>query len=131
MAYRRQEDSALENVWKDFDSQRKKEQGRFFARRPQQLGKVLAQLVSQRGYAQIQAVGEQEEAWQSVVGEELASQTRFSSLRRGAFEVVVANSLLMQELTFRKAELLAKLQQTFPEAGIKQLRLKVGTMAPT
>ena len=75
---------------------------------------MIAQLVSRRGYAQIRAAGERDEVWQRVAGEELGRMTQVSALRRGVFEVLVANSLLMQELTFRKEELLTDLQAGTP-----------------
>ncbi len=97
----------------------------FYAKKPKQIGNVIAQVVQRRGYAQVRATGEREEAWQKVVGEQLAKLTQVGGVRRGVLNVSVANSLLMQELTFRKEELLIRLREILPEAGLKQLRFRV------
>ena len=111
--------------FQDLEKRRATHQRRFFAGRPKRIDNVLAQVVQRRGYAQVRATGERDEAWQNAVGE-LASTTRVGALRRGTLEILVGNSLMMQELTFRKEELLKKLQTALPDAGIKQLRFRVG-----
>jgi predicted nucleic acid-binding Zn ribbon protein len=116
----------IAEAWTDFAQHREAEKRYYHGRAPKPIGNVLAQLVSRRGYAQIRAAGERDEAWQRVAGEELARMTQVSTLRRGVLEVLVANSLLMQELTFRKESLLAGLQAALPDAGVKQLKFKVG-----
>ncbi len=115
----------LGQQFEDLDRRRGAQQRRFFARQPKRIDNVLAQVVQRRGYAQVRAAGERDEAWEQAVGE-VASATRVGALKRGTLEVVVAHSLLMQELTFRKEELLSKLQTALPDAGIKQLRFRVG-----
>lgn len=119
-------DPRITEAWTDFAQHREAEKRYFHGRAPKPIGNVLAQLVSRRGYAQIRAAGERDEAWQRVVGEEFARMTQVSALRRGVLEVLVANSLLMQELTFRKEQLLSDLQAAIPDAGVKQLKFKVG-----
>jgi predicted nucleic acid-binding Zn ribbon protein len=119
-------DPRIAEAWTDFAQHREAAQRYYHGRAPKPIGNVLAQLVSRRGYAQIRAAGERDEAWQKVAGEELARVTQVSALRRGVLEVLVANSLLMQELTFRKEQLLADLQAALPEAGVKQLKFKIG-----
>lgn len=120
----------IREAWVDFAEHRSAEQRKFHGRRPKPIGNVIAQLVSRRGYAQVRAAGERDEAWHTAIGEELAKVTQVSALRRGVFEVLVANSLVMQELTFRKEELLASLQAALPSEGIKQLKFKVGRIDP-
>ncbi len=115
----------LGQQFEDLDRRRGAQQRRFFARQPKRIDNVLAQIVQRRGYAQVRAAGERDEAWEQAVGD-VASATRVGALKRGTLEVVVAHSLLMQELTFRKEELLSKLQTALPDAGIKQLRFRVG-----
>jgi len=111
----------------DLERRRASHQRWFNARRPKQIGNVIAQLVQRKGYAQVRAAGERDEAWQEAAGSQLAESTRVAGIRRGVFEVLVANSLMMQELTFRKEELLTSLQDRLPEAGIKQLRFRLGS----
>jgi predicted nucleic acid-binding Zn ribbon protein len=119
-------DPRIAEAWTDFAQHREAEKRYYHGRAPKPIGNVLAQLVSRRGYAQIRAAGERDEAWQRIAGEDLAQVTQVSTLRRGVLEVLVANSLLIQELTFRKEALLADLQAALPEAGVKQLKFKVG-----
>jgi predicted nucleic acid-binding Zn ribbon protein len=114
----------------ELDRRRATQQRRFYARRPKQIGNVVAQLVQRKGYAQIRAAGEREEAWRQAMqeqgGDQWATATRVAGVRRGVFEVLVANSLLMQELTFQKESLLKRLRDALPGDGIKQIKFSVG-----
>ena len=117
----------------DLDRRRAVQRRRFYARRPKRIGNIVAQLVQRKGYAQIRAAGEREEAWRTALGEQGSNQwtgaTRVVGLRRGVFQVQVANSLLMQELTFRKETLLERLQDALPEDGVKQIKFTVGQIS--
>lgn len=117
------------NVFADLERRRASHRRWSYARRPKRIDNVIAQLVQRRGYAQVRAAGERDAAWQTAAGEQLAASTQVGGIRRGVFEVLVANSLLMQELTFRKEQLLAHLQDALPEAGIRQLRFRVANIA--
>jgi len=140
MFYRRRlwlRDNALgtrpmnETVGKEFeelDRRRASHRKWFYSRWPKRIENVIAQLVQRRGYAQVRVAGERDEAWKNTVGEQLAAETQVSSVRRGAFEVLVANSLLMQELTFRKEAILIQLQEALPEAGIKQVKFRLAQL---
>ena len=100
---------------------------RYHARQPKKIGKVVAQLMQRRGYAQIENARQMEEAWQFVMGDS-ASATRVGTVRRGTLEVLVASSLMMQELTFQKQRILQAMQQAYPEGKIKKIRFRVGNM---
>ncbi len=114
----------------DLDRRRAVQRSRFYARHPKRIGNVVAQLVQRKGYAQIRAAGDREEAWRTALVEQGDDQwtgaTRVVGLRRGVFEVQVANSLLMQELTFHKETLLERLQDALPEDGVKRIKFTVG-----
>lgn len=94
--------------------------------KPQAIGDVLGELISRRGYARVVAGEEYAAAWLAAAGEVVGRSTRAGQVRRGLFEVQVANSALLQELTFQKAALLAKLRQELPQEKIKDLKFKVG-----
>ncbi len=115
----------LSQQFEELERQRTTQQRRFFARKPKRINNVLAQVMQRRGYAQVRAGSERDEAWTEAAGE-VASATRVGALRRGILQIEVANSLQMQELTFRKEELIKKLQTALPDAGIKQLKFRVG-----
>ena len=96
-------------------------------RGPQKLSNVLAQLMAQRGYAQIGADEECREAWKSVVGN-LEKFSRATEVKRGVLSVIVSNSVVMQELTFRKSELIAAMADALPNYKIKDLRFRIGSI---
>lgn len=98
------------------------------AGRPQPIKDVLAELVLRRGYAREQSAAAFDAAWQTAAGEFFASHTRCGLLKRGVLEVVVANSILLQEITFRKAAVLAELARLLPDAKIRDLKLRVGAL---
>lgn len=96
--------------------------------RPKPIGDIMAQLFARRGYARERAGAGYAGAWQAAAGEVVARWTRAGIVRRGSLEVLVANSALMQELTFQKPALLAKLQQLLPDEKLTGLRFKVGAI---
>jgi predicted nucleic acid-binding Zn ribbon protein len=112
----------------EFAARREREQRRHFARRPKKIGDVLAQLITARGYGRLQADGELLAAWRTTVGEPFARFTRPGHIRRGLLEITVANSAIVQELTFEKQRILAALQLEFPHARIHDLRFRIGAI---
>ncbi len=94
--------------------------------KPTRLADALSELITRRGYARSLANQGYQEAWTAAVGASLAKRCRVGSVRRGALEVTVANSALVQELTFQKAELISKLAQQIPQERITDIRLRVG-----
>lgn len=93
---------------------------------PQPIADVLAELMARRGFARVQSVAEYEAAWRQAAGPLAAQYSRVGELRRGKLEVFVANSTLMQEFSFQKVELVAKLQELLPDQGIADLRFRIG-----
>lgn len=93
---------------------------------PQKMANVMSQLMARRGYAQQQSSADHEDAWREVVGTALAGQTRAGSVKRGVWEIFVGNSTIVQELTFRKKELLGKLAARLPQSKIRDLKFRVG-----
>jgi predicted nucleic acid-binding Zn ribbon protein len=113
----------------DFAARRSREERRHYARRPKKIGNVLAQLITARGYGRIQANGELVSAWRRAVGESLACYTLPGHIRRGLLEITVSNSTVVQELSFQRERLLAALQNELPEAEIRNLRFRVGSVS--
>lgn len=89
---------------------------------------IMAQLMARKGYARERSAAAYGEAWRSAAGEAIGRFTRAGGIRRGALEVYVANSTLMQELTFQKPDLLEKLRQLLPDEKIANLRFRVGAI---
>jgi predicted nucleic acid-binding Zn ribbon protein len=95
---------------------------------PRPIADVLAQLMARRGYANEKSSAALHDAWQQAVGEPMKRFTQAGLIKRGALEVTVANSMLVQELGYRKAELLATLGQLLPDQTIRDLRYRVGNI---
>jgi predicted nucleic acid-binding Zn ribbon protein len=112
----------------EFESRREREQRRHFARKPKKISDIVAQLITARGYGRIQANANFADAWQAAVGPALAKYTHPGRLRRGVLEVTAANSMTIQELTFEKQQLLARLRTELPDAKIRDLKFRVGSI---
>ena len=52
--------------------------------------------------------------------------TRVGRLMRGTLEIVVANNLVMQELSFQQVQLLARLNEQLAESSVEKLKFRVG-----
>ena len=95
---------------------------------PQSIGNILAELMAQKGFGRVRGAEALEEAWREAAGELAAGYTRVGTLRRGKLEVIVANSMLVQELTYQKPALLKTLRERLPDEKIQDLRFRVGTI---
>jgi predicted nucleic acid-binding Zn ribbon protein len=93
---------------------------------PQKIANVLSALMARKGYAQVQSALAIADAWEEAAGKKLSVASRAGNLRKGVLEVTVLNSAVMQELTFRKRQLLASLTKLLPDQGIKDLRFRIG-----
>lgn len=98
------------------------------SRQPQHIGNVVGELFARRGYGRVLGTAAMEQAWRQAVGDELAVQTRVGTLRRGTLEIVVSSSLLSQELTFQKTQLLARMQSQLPPDTVRDFRFRVGSV---
>jgi len=85
--------------------------------------------MARRGYAREQSAAAFGDAWIAAVGEPMCKYTRAGNIKRGQLEVIVANSALVQELGFRKADILTKLTKLLPDQTIRDVRFKVGVIA--
>ena len=95
-------------------------------RTPQRIGDVVAQLLSRSGYAQTEVNRRYQEVWNRLVGPRFENQSSVGGLRNGVLQVTVANSSVLQELTFQKRDFIEKLQTEFSEAVITDLRFRIG-----
>jgi predicted nucleic acid-binding Zn ribbon protein len=94
--------------------------------KPKAIGNILAELLARRGYARVQSGGSCGAAWSEAAGEDIAAHSRAGQIRRGVLEVLVANSTLVQELSFEKTRLLKKLDELVPDEKIRDLKFRVG-----
>ncbi len=97
-------------------------------RRTERIGDVLSQLMTRHGYGRVQSSSVEAETWQQAVGPPLDEHSRPGRTRRGILEITVRNSTVLQELVFRKTELLEDLSGRLPDAKIRDLRFRVGVI---
>ena len=96
-------------------------------RNAQKVGDIVNQLMARRGYGQIIGSEQIREAWSEIAGP-IAPHCVPGNLKRGVLEIIVRNSAVMQELTFRKRQLIDDLANQFSEQTINDLRFRVGTI---
>lgn len=97
-------------------------------RGPERLSNILADLIIRRGYARQVAASVFQDAWASVVDERLISSSRPGNVRRGVLEVTVKNSIVMQELTFQKRQILKRMNEEVAgdDRSIRDIRFRIG-----
>lgn len=93
---------------------------------PKRIGSIVADLVARRGYARMIAATTCREAWAMAAGPQLVKFSRPGEIRRGVLEVLVANSTMLQEITFQKATILQKLIELLPDEKIRDVKFRVG-----
>lgn len=104
----------------------RRERARFLARQPKRAADVIAQLMIRKGYGRFESNRSLKESWAEAVGPALAKATRVGQVRRGALEVVVANSVLLQELKFLQQQVVKRLAEIEPQRNIRSLRFTTG-----
>ena len=95
-------------------------------RGPQAVRDIVAEVISRSGIGRTQSIGVRDNAWREALGEALAKQTRPGAVRRGTLEVIVANSTLLQELSFQKTDIVNRLTQHAPELAVRDIKFRVG-----
>lgn len=93
---------------------------------PKRIGNIVAELVARRGYARVQAATTSAEVWAVVAGPQLIRFSRAGAIKRGVLEVQVANSTMLQEMTFQKTAMLKKLAELLPNENIREIKFRVG-----
>jgi len=102
-----------------------KNRQRYF-RRPQKSADVLGRLMARKGYAQTESANELEEVWNQVVGLKLQTKTKVGNISRGVLEVLVASSMVNQQIGFQKRKILKEIQNRLPKNKIKDLHFRIG-----
>ncbi len=110
----------IESVCADISSRQR------YRRGAKKIGTVVSELLTRRGYARIQASSDWQRAWHEAVGDQLSQHSRTGNIRRGVLNVFVRNSAVIQELTFRKSQLIKQLAKLNPGQKIRDLRFQVG-----
>ncbi len=121
-------DQQLTETLAELAKRREAAQKRFHAREPKGFKRVMGELITKRGYGKPQSEGRLAEVWGAAVGPNFAPRSRAGKLWRGRLEVTVTSSVMMQELDHQKKRLIERLNELLPEAGVKDLRFRVGRM---
>lgn len=95
------------------------------AKHPRKIGSIVNQLMARRGYAQVQSASEMEAIFLKVLGNPLSKACTPGHVKRGTLDVAVTDSVVVQELSFQKRQLLKALQKEFPQTGITDIRFRV------
>lgn len=62
--------------------------------------------------------------WDKIVGDQIAARARPLRLRKGVLEIAVDHPVWMQQLQMMKVQILARIQEQVPKAGITDLYLR-------
>lgn len=92
---------------------------------PHKIGDLLGKVLARYGCSQTTAQYELEQAWRQAAGDRVHPRTRVGSLRRGTLEILVDNSVLLQELeSFQKQALLSKMQKLLEHNKVDKLKFR-------
>lgn len=68
--------------------------------------------------------------WQEIVGKEIAARSEPASIQKNILWVHVRDSVWMQQLQAMKPQILDQVQRRFPEADIRDIRLRLRQAEP-
>ena len=124
----RDQDDAVPTTEEDFQVVvRQNQQRRVYKRKPKRPADLLSHIVAKRGIAAQQSNRRLQDLWDSTVGVDFANSTIVGTLKRGSLEITVANSSVLQALSFQKDKILKKIQTQMAE--IKGLRFRIGRIS--
>jgi predicted nucleic acid-binding Zn ribbon protein len=90
------------------------------------LGSILSRVLRERGISRRNPVGKIEAHWGDLMGEEIQQHTRILGYRRGVLGVEVDSAPWLQELSsFRRGEILARLQERLPEVKVHDIKFSI------
>lgn len=69
-------------------------------------------------------------SWSGIVGKEIADRSQPAYIQKNVLWVNVRDSVWMQQLHAMKPGILGRVQHAFPEAGIQDIRWRLGTAEP-
>ncbi len=68
-------------------------------------------------------------AWRKAAGEMIAEHSLPTRVSRGVLQVIVADSMVAQEIALHRNQILATLQKLLPDQPIRKMRCKVGVLS--
>lgn len=116
--------------YRGFVARRAAQQARYFARQPRPAQRSVGDLLLRSGWGAPAAQAHLGEAWAQAVGPVLGPRSVAMKVNRGAVEVLVSSSVLIQELRHQEKRLIQRLSELLPEVRITRLHLRVGRIEP-
>lgn len=89
------------------------------------IGTIVSQLMSRRGYASVAVDHAMTASVAASVGPALAGSFQVGKLNRGVLLIHVIDSVVMQEFTFQKRQIIKRLQKDHPQTKLKDIRFKI------
>ncbi len=93
--------------------------------RIRKIGSLVNQLMSRRGYAQITSKAELAETVIAVVGAEIGAAIHVGNQRAGVLQIYASDSVTLQELNFKKRQILQRIQTSHPQSNVVELRFRI------
>jgi len=101
-------------------------------RKPAAIGKpvrqILSQLITKRQLTSSKQQIAVRAAWAEAAGENIASQSVPGRIRKGALEILAADSMVAQEIAVQQQQIIKSLQNQLPDYPIKRLRCRLGNI---
>lgn len=113
---------SIEAAW--LRERQKAERRRAWRKAPRRIDTVLSQVLSRRGYARVRGDAALSQVWAEAAGARFAGATRPGRLRRGELEILVNNSVVLQEMSLGRAEIVARIRKLVPEAQVERIRFR-------
>lgn len=99
---------------------------------PQHLGEFIKLFLKKSGLTKSAVKLNVTQAWEAALGDPKAlPHTRPGTVRSGILKVEIATPVLLQQLNFRRRELVKRLAEAAPEAGVRDIRFVVGNFRRT
>lgn len=89
------------------------------------IGSWVNQLLARRGYAQVSVNEAMAAVVADVLGESLKDEFQIGNLKAGKLHVYAADSVILQELNFRKRDILSAIEKSFPDSKVTDLRFRI------
>ena len=83
------------------------------------------QLLARRGYAQVSVNEAMTEVVTKVLGDGFKNEFQIGNLKGGKLHIYAADSVILQELNFRKREILQAIIQSFPDSKVSDIRFRI------
>lgn len=94
---------------------------------PRRLGDFVKLFLRKSGLDKAVTRPDFQKAWESALGEpRLAPHTRPGAVRSGILKVEVDVPVVMQELNFRRKDIVKRLGELAPDARVKDIRFVIG-----